>query len=86
MGFIVAGYYGESNLISNTFAAISEYNLDLVRLEEKEKQREKHLENMQADKQQTDEVYVVIIGESANRNHLELYGYPRSTNPRLMKR
>ena len=86
LGFIVWDYHGESNLISNTFAAISEYNQDLVRLEEKEKQREKRIEHIQADKQHTDEVYVVIIGESANRNHFALYGYPRSTNPRLVKR
>lgn len=28
-------------------------------------------------------VYVFVIGESANRNHLALYGYPRDTTPRL---
>lgn len=26
-------------------------------------------------------VYVVVIGESANRHHLHLYGYPRDTTP-----
>lgn len=29
----------------------------------------------------TSETYVVIIGESANRTHLSLYGYPRQTTP-----
>ncbi len=85
-GFFAMNYYEESNLINESFAAISEYNEDLVRLEEKAKQRKKHIGQIQADKQRTDEVYVVIIGESGNRNHLSLYGYPRSTNPRLLKR
>lgn len=31
-------------------------------------------------------VYVVVVGESANRNHLRLYGYPRDTTPLLDKR
>ena len=84
--FATVTYYEESNLISKSFAAISEYNEDLVRLEEKAKQRKTHIGQIQADKQRTDEVYIVIIGESGNRNHLSLYGYPRSTNPRLLKR
>lgn len=31
------------------------------------------------------ETYVVLIGESANRSHLGLYGYPRDTTPFLKK-
>jgi heptose-I-phosphate ethanolaminephosphotransferase len=27
--------------------------------------------------------FVIVIGESVNRNHLSLYGYPRTTNPKL---
>ena len=27
--------------------------------------------------------YVFIVGESANRNHLSLYGYKRNTTPKL---
>lgn len=36
---------------------------------------------------QTDlaQTYVVVIGESMNRNHLGLYGYPRETTPNLAK-
>lgn len=30
-----------------------------------------------------DELYVFVIGESTNRNHMQLYGYPRETNPKL---
>lgn len=30
--------------------------------------------------EQEKQTYVIVIGESANRNHLSLYGYPRLTN------
>lgn len=29
------------------------------------------------------QTYVVVIGESTSRGHMQLYGYPRETNPRL---
>lgn len=29
------------------------------------------------------QTYVLVIGESTNRNRMSLYGYPRDTNPRL---
>lgn len=29
------------------------------------------------------QTYVVVIGESMNRNHLQVYGYPRKTSPNL---
>lgn len=32
------------------------------------------------------QVFVLIIGESCNRNHMSLYGYKRKTNPLLEKR
>ncbi len=32
------------------------------------------------------EHYLLILGESARRDHLSLYGYPRNTTPRLSKR
>lgn len=31
------------------------------------------------------EVYTLVIGESTNRDHMELYGYSRETNPMLSK-
>ena len=30
-----------------------------------------------------DELYVFVIGESTTRNHMEIYGYGRETNPKL---
>jgi heptose-I-phosphate ethanolaminephosphotransferase len=31
------------------------------------------------------QTYVIILGESVNRNHLSLYGYTRETSPRLVE-
>ncbi len=36
-------------------------------------------------KQGAGETYIVVIGESLNKNHMSLYGYPRTTNPLLSK-
>lgn len=35
---------------------------------------------------ETDQVFVLIIGESCNRNHMSLYGYAHNTNPKLEAR
>lgn len=31
------------------------------------------------------QIYVLVIGESSNRTHWQLFGYPRDTNPELMQ-
>jgi len=33
-----------------------------------------------------EETFVLIIGESTNRNHMGIYGYPRNTTPELYKK
>jgi len=45
--------------------------------------------NIEAQLDSTDSeqhVFVLIIGESCNRNHMSLYGYPKKTNPKLENR
>ncbi|MGE0560188.1 MAG: phosphoethanolamine transferase [Flavobacteriales bacterium] len=39
-----------------------------------------------ATNQETGRTFVLILGESANRNHMSVYGYSRKTSPRLQKR
>jgi len=36
--------------------------------------------------QENSQTFVLILGESCNRNHLSLYGYSRKTNPKLASR
>ncbi|MCF6254138.1 MAG: phosphoethanolamine transferase [Thiomicrorhabdus sp.] len=36
-------------------------------------------------KSEEPQTYVIIIGESVNRNHLQLYGYTRETSPNLIQ-
>lgn len=38
-----------------------------------------------ASKEEQGETYVVVVGESLNRNHMQIYGYPRPTTPNLQK-
>lgn len=37
-------------------------------------------------KSETDEIHLILIGESLGRNHMQLYGYYRQTTPYLIKR
>ncbi len=51
------------------------------------KNTSKPFEKIQTDLMETEpETYIVIIGESANRSHLSLYGYERETTPFSNKR
>ena len=86
--FIVVIFFvdSKSRLIGKSFAAINEYNEDLTWLKNKAKQREEDRGKIVVSKDGMDEIHVVIIGESANRNHFSLYGYPRFTNPELERR
>jgi len=38
-----------------------------------------------ANKNETGETYIVVIGESLNKKHMGLYGYPRNTTPNFSK-
>lgn len=86
LALFVAIYYDTSSVLANSVSAISEYYEDIEQLKQRVKERRKRVNKLEASKRQTDEVYIVIIGESANRNHFSLYGYPRDTNPRLLER
>ncbi len=41
--------------------------------------------HFEATKEEEQETYVFIIGESLNKRHMSLYGYPRNTTPNLLK-
>ena len=44
-----------------------------------------YTENVSLQKSESPQTYIVVIGESAVRDHHSLYGYPRQTNPMLEK-
>lgn len=76
-------YNDRSLLFKKSFAAIQEYHEDTQLLKKKAQLRKNKVGTIQAEKEQGDELYILIIGESANRNHFSIYGYPRDTSPKL---
>lgn len=92
--FIYACFAGFFSLKPNRYMTMpfyiisqyKEFKWELVTLKIKN-QREinkfQNIKNAFNDKKQT---FVIIIGESASRNHYSLYGYERETNPLLSKR
>jgi heptose-I-phosphate ethanolaminephosphotransferase len=46
-------------------------------------QKERNVKGFEAFKKSEGELYVIVIGESLNKNHMGLYGYHRNTTPLL---
>jgi len=61
------------------------YNLELETLNQKIEERKNSKQIKVKTKSEKDETYVIVLGESLNKNHMSLYGYFRNTNPRLTK-
>lgn len=67
----------------NFFTSYRLYAKDKKEVAEFYKNRQDLIVNSSCYRRNIDKTIVVIIGESANRNHYSLYGYPRNTSPRL---
>jgi heptose-I-phosphate ethanolaminephosphotransferase len=63
-----------------------EYTLKLSAWKDMKEERLINLTSLDIEQNITDDTYIIIIGESLNRNHMSLYGYSRNTNPLLGKR
>ncbi|TBN05624.1 hypothetical protein EYD45_04945 [Hyunsoonleella flava] len=67
--------------------AISGYITETNRLGNYKDNKKGSFQNVRrVSKKDEEEVYVVLIGESTNRDHLQIYGYHRETTPNLKKR
>lgn len=70
---------------SYAYPILRSYERYLSQIEEMQhyaKQREE-IQGIEATKEETGETYIVVIGESANKEHLGAYGYFRDTTPWL---
>lgn len=67
------------HFITKTYTKYT-HEIDLLKQEIKERTVNP---NFEAIHNQPGETYVLVIGESQNKNHLSLYGYPRNTTPYL---
>lgn len=92
---VVYSYYFVQNGFSNKikflpFEMVSQYKqyqIEKIEILKIQKERQiGHFKNIRStlDKNE-DEIYVVVIGESANKIHQSLYGYYRNTNKNLLK-
>jgi heptose-I-phosphate ethanolaminephosphotransferase len=62
-----------------------EYFLEAKKLESYKDNKEGNFHNVKRLKNEENELYVIIIGESTSRSHFGLYNYYRQTTPRLNK-
>lgn len=80
MALIGAGFVPETKLIYTSFfayqTAIKGYQATAI-------MRQARQDICAITKAFSDEIHVVVFGESLNRNHMSLYGYPRKTTPNL---
>ena len=65
---------------------ISHYGEELAKFKDVQKRRNSGAIDFTAKKQETGETYIVVIGESLNKNHMSLYGYTRDTTPKLQNK
>ena len=67
------------------FEAVDKYTKELRLFKEVQEKRKTGKIVFSATKKQEGETYVVVIGESLNKNHMGIYGYTRETTPKLSK-
>lgn len=83
---IAATNLEESKLITLITEASASYSKEIRKFERLSERMRGNLFYLDAEKSGSSETYVIVIGESANRGHLQHYGYPRETAPRLSSR
>ncbi|WP_082072932.1 phosphoethanolamine transferase [Hyphomicrobium sp. 99] len=75
--------YKPTDLYSATVGSVSTYYDELVQMRKIAAARFKALPSIAAHKNTKGETYVLVIGESQNKDHMSLYGYERQTTPWL---
>lgn len=69
------------------YTAYQEYKIDMVKYKRLGYRKTGgHFSEVKHEESESDEVYVMIIGESTTKHHLSLYDYYRPTNPLLSSR
>lgn len=66
-------------------SCVLEYRRELSGFQELQQRFQANEIEFEALKRETGETYLVVIGESLNKNHMSLYGYPRDTTPLLLE-
>ena len=75
--------YKPTNLYSVTVGSVADYYGELAEMRKIAAARLEALPSIAAHKNTKGETYVLVIGESQNKDHMSLYGYERQTTPWL---
>ncbi len=81
---LLYGRYG--SVLPRNVTAILNFSTDRNLFKSFEKREILNLDVSVSKKAEAENIFVLIIGESCNRNHLSLYGYNRETSPNLKNR
>lgn len=76
-------YKYKSNIVTNVFAETEEYLDEYNNFKKLAEERNISSIKIDKDKQINKGVYVLVIGESQNKEHMSAYGYTRKTTPWL---
>lgn len=82
--FLVLNFFSKKSK-PNIYRTVYAYHKELSEWRKVAAKR-KITNELDGKKSERDEVHVVVIGESLNKNHMGLYGYFRENNPLLAKR
>lgn len=76
-------YAKKTELPSFFTKAYEQYMSELNQFNELKNKRQ--INPIKASKNENGETYIIVIGESQNKNHMQIYGYPRNTTPKLQE-
>ncbi len=85
-GTLSFSYESELRLFSFVKEGFHTYSRELKLFKEVQLQRKAGELKFEAEKSEKSETYIIVIGESLNKEHMGIYGYQRDTTPLLFKK
>lgn len=76
--------FSNENLLYKTFSSYNEYK-EFKELIKNDLAQEKSKFIIDVTSKESEQIYVIIIGESTSKTHMQIYGYARKTTPNLFK-
>lgn len=81
--FLSSFFIEDAKLYSYAKNTVDEYFTELALFKETQSKIESNNIDFFAEKDELQEIYLVVIGESLNKRHMGIYGYLRETTPHL---
>ena len=80
ISYVYSKDYSHLNFLKDSW---QQYHKELTKFMKVKNERKEKPKDFEAALIHDDETIVLVIGESLNKNHMSLYGYPRNTTPLL---